>query len=145
MRNKKLIKQKEFIDAETGEIFEAVIVGEPYWKSDKGFVKVFAIGLLELLRDDEIFAKAGRLLLWIIAKKLDWNSYEFFMQRNEVMKALKISQRTYYTWVRTLMKRGIIERIGANYYRLKPRLAVKGQSCLAKINVDGEKYVGVDI
>jgi len=140
----KLIKRKNFIDEETGEIFEAVIIGKPYWKVDKGFIKIFAVGLQELLQDVELFGKAGKLLLWIIATKLNWNSYEFYMTREEVLKALKISERTYYTWLKVLMKRGIIERIGHNFYRLKPYLAVKGHTKKAEITIEAEKLEGVD-
>ena len=141
---KKFIKQKTFIDEETGEIFEAIIVGKPYWEIDRGFIKVFAVGLSELVQDPELFGKAGRLLLWIIANKLSWNSYEFNMTREEVLKALKISERTYYTWLKVLVKRGIIERIGHNFYRLKPYLAIKGHTRRAEITIGSEKYEGVD-
>jgi len=142
--NVKLYKKKQFIDAETGEVFEAVIFGEPYWKADKGFVKIFAVGLKELVKNDEIIGKAARLLFWILAEKLSWNSYEFFMRPEEVIEALKISRRTYYFWLKTLIDAKILERVGANIYRLTPRLAIKGHTRKAEITIESEKYEGID-
>jgi len=144
MANEKLVKWKRFVDEETGQVFEAIVLGQPYWHTDKGFIKVFAVGLKELVENEELIAKAGRLLLWILAEKLDWNSYEFYMTANEVVKALNISPRTYYSWLSTLLKAGILERVGANIYRLKPRLAIRGHTKKAEITIEGEKFEGVD-
>ena len=144
MPNEKLIKKKQFVDKETGEIFEAVIFGEPYWRSDKGFIKIFALGLKELVENGEIIGKAGRLLLWILAEKLNWNSYEFYITEQEAIKALKISRATYYNWLNTLLKAGILEKIATNVYRLKPRLAIKGNTKQAQITIEAEQYQGVD-
>jgi hypothetical protein len=142
--SEKLVKQKRFIDEETGEIFEAVIVGKPYWKKDKGFIKVYTFGLEDLAKNEELIGKAGRLLLWIIAKKLNWNSYEFYLTEKEALKELGISRATYYRWLDALIKAGLIEKIAINVFRLKPYLAIKGHNCLAEINANGEKYTGVD-
>ena len=142
--NVKLYKRKQFIDAETGEVFEAVIFGEPYWKADKGFVKIFALGLKELVKNDEIIGKAARLLFWILAEKLSWNSYEFYMTEKEVINALGISRATYYRWLEALIKANILEKIATNIYRLTPRLAIKGHTKKAEITIEGEKYEGID-
>jgi len=144
MANEKLVKRKQFIDKETGEVFEAVIFGEPYWRTDKGFIKVFALGLKELVNNGELIGKAGRLLLWILAEKIGWNSYEFHMTEQEVVKALKISRATYYLWLKTLLKAGILEKIATNIYRLTPRLAIKGHTKKAEITIEDAKYQGVD-
>jgi len=144
MANEKLVKKKRFIDEETGEVIEAVIFGEPYWRTDRGFIKIFALGLKELVNNEEIMGKAGRLLLWILAEKIGWNTYEFYMSAKEVTKALNISQRTYYAWLNALLKAGILERVGANIYRLKPRFAIKGHTKKAEITIEDAKYQGVD-
>jgi len=144
MANEKYIKRTKLVNQETGEVIEAVIFGEPYWRTDRDFIKIFALGLKELAQNDEIIAKAGRLLLWILAEKLSWNSYEFYMTEQEVVKALKISQPTYYRWLKTLIKAGILEKIATNVYRLKPRLAIKGHTKKAEITIEAEKYQGVD-
>ena len=144
MANEKYIAKKQLLDPETGEIIETVVFGEPYWRADKGFIKIFAIGLKELVRNEELMAKAGRLLLWILAEKLNWNSYEFYMTPDEVSKALNISKRTYYMWLSTLIKAGILEKVATNIYRLKPRFAIKGHTKKAEITIKAEKYQGVD-
>ena len=144
MPNEKYVSRTYLVNPKTGEIIEAVIFGEPYWRSDKDFVKIFALGLKELVKNDEIIGKAARLLFWILAEKLSWNSYEFFMRPEEAVKALKISRRTYYFWLKTLIDAKILERVGANIYRLTPRLAIKGHTKKAEITIEGEKYEGID-
>ena len=144
MANEKYFAKKRLVDEETGEVIEAIIFGEPYWRADSGFIKIFALGLKELTKNDELMAKAGRLLLWILAEKLNWNSYEFYMTEREVIKALNISRATYYRWLEALIKAGILEKIATNVYRLKPRFAIKGHTKKAEITIDAEKYQGVD-
>jgi len=144
MANEKYIAKKQLLDPETGEIIETVVFGEPYWRADKGFIKIFTIGLKELVDNDEIIGKAGRLLLWILAEKVNWNSYEFHMTEREVVKALNISPPTYYRWLNVLIKAGILEKIATNVYRLKPRFAIKGHTKKAEITIDAEEYQGVD-
>lgn len=144
MANEKYFAKKRLVDEKTGEIIEAVIFGEPYWRTDRGFIKIFALGLKELVKNDELIAKAGRLLLWILAEKLNWNSYEFYMTEQEVIKALNISRATYYRWLETLIKAGILEKIATNIYRLKPRFAIRGNTKQAKITIEAEQYQGVD-
>ena len=144
MPNEKYVKKTKLVKPDTGEIIEAVIFGEPYWRSDKGFIKIFALGLKELVENGEIIGKAGRLLLWILAEKLNWNSYEFYMTEQEVIKALKISRVTYYRWLNALLKANILEKIATNVYRLKPRLAIKGNTKQAQITIEAEQYQGVD-
>jgi len=144
MPNEKYVSKTYLVNPKTGEVIEAVIFGEPYWRSDRGFVKVFAIGLGELAKNDEIVGKAARLLLWILAEKLSWNSYEFYMTEKEAVSALGISRATYYRWLETLIRASILERVATNIYRLTPRLAIKGHTKKAEITVEGKKYVGVD-
>ena len=144
MPSKKYVSKTQLVNPKTGEIIEAVIFGEPYWKSDKGFIKVFSVGLKELVKSDEIVGKAGRLLFWILAEKLDWNSYEFHMTEKEAMKELHISRATYYRWLETLIKKGILEKVATNIFRLKPYLAVRGNTEKAKITAEAKELEGVD-
>jgi len=144
MPNEKYVSRTYLVNPKTGEIIEAVIFGEPYWRSDKDFVKIFALGLKELVKNDEIIGKAARLLFWILAEKLSWNSYEFYMTEKEVINALGISRATYYRWLEALIKANILEKIATNIYRLTPRLAIKGHTKKAEITIEGEKYEGID-
>ena len=144
MANEKYIAKKQLLDPETGEIIETIVFGEPYWRADKGFIKIFTLGLKELVDNDEIIGKAGRLLLWILAEKVNWNSYEFYLTEQEAIKTLKISKATYYRWLNALIKANILEKVATNVFRLKPRLAIRGHTKKAEITIDAEKYQGVD-
>jgi hypothetical protein len=136
MANEKYFRNVELINPKTGEVIECTIVGEPYWRVDRGFVKIFAVGLKALVENEQLLGKAGRLLLWIISEKLNWNSYEFYLTEKEATKALKISRRTYYAWIKALIEAGILSKVATNVYRLKPYFAVKGKAKEAEIKLE---------
>ena len=117
---------KEFIDPETGEVLKFRVYGTPATFKDKNFTKIFDAFTLELLEDEEIMGKSIRLLFWII-KHLKMNSIEFPLSYNLVKDDLKIHRDTFYRWRKTLERKGIIERIDTNYYRLNPFCVVKGE------------------
>jgi len=112
----------------TGEILEeyekVLIVGKkPY--SDRDFVKVFTVFLRDIL-DDEMGKGPIRLLLYIL-DRLEYNSLTFHLVPGEVLSDLRIHKTTFYKWLRILLRRGYIERVATNIYRLKPYTAIKGQ------------------
>ena len=50
------------------------------------------------------------------------------------MERLGICRKTYYNWLNTLIKKGIIQRIDRYRYVLKPYIAVKGEMRKANEN-----------
>ena len=116
------------LNERTGEIVEVIayIYGRPK-AMDRDFIKVFHVFAEEVLSDSDIMKGAFRLLLYIMAEKLEPNRLVFYMTREEVMKDLGISKATYYLWLKALLKKGHIKRIGPNYYALRPYTAIVGR------------------
>jgi len=116
----------------TGEIVEeyekVLIVGKkPY--IDKDFVKIFTVFLKDIL-DDEMGKGPIRLLLYIL-DRLEYNSLTFHLIPDEVVSDLRIHKTTFYKWLRVLLRRGYIEKVVKNVYRLRPYTAIRGQ--MAKV------------
>ncbi len=112
----------------TGEILEeyenVLIVGrKPY--SDRNFVKVFTAFLTDII-DEEMSKGPVRLILYIISR-LDYNTLEFYLVPDEVVADLGIHRTTLYKWLRVLIRRGYIQRVATNVYKLLPYTAIKGQ------------------
>jgi hypothetical protein len=116
------------LNKETGEIVEVIayIYGQPKAR-DSGFIKVFHVFAEEILADSEIMKGAFRLLLYIMAEKLEANRLVFYMTKEEVMKKLGISKATYYLWLKALLSKGHLKRLGPNYYALRPYTAIIGR------------------
>ena len=118
-----------FYDEKTGEILaeedKVVIFGKkPYF--DKGFVKLFVAFLRDMLEDEEVLKGPVRLFLYA-AELMDYNSLEVYLVPERAIKALGISERTYYRWLSVLLRKGYMEKIAVNIYRLRPYSVVKGQ------------------
>jgi len=112
----------------TGEIVEeyerVLIVGKkPY--TDKDFVKVFTVFLRDIL-DEEMGKGAWRLLLYII-DNLDYNTLEFHLIPDKVSSDLGIHKTTFFRWLKVLLRRGYIQKVATNIYRLRPYTAIRGQ------------------
>jgi hypothetical protein len=112
----------------TGEIVEeyerVLIVGKkPY--TDKDFVKVFTVFLRDIL-DEEMGKGPWRLLLYII-DNLDYNTLEFYLIPDKVSSDLKVHKTTFFRWLKVLLRRGYIQKVATNIYRLRPYTAIRGQ------------------
>lgn len=119
----------ELLDKRTGEIIEAnvLLIGKKPTKVDRGFVKVFIAFLEDLIEDKEISGKAVRLLLYML-KNLNHNTLEVYINPKEAMEDLQISNFTFYTWLKQLQEKGIIEKKATNLFKLKPYTAIKGDT-----------------
>lgn len=124
---RKVLSKKIMFDPESGQPVEMILIGkldqEPL---DKGFVKVFNVFLDSILKDKELAGKSVRLLLYML-QRLEYNSLQITITQQEASGALDIGRKTYYRWLQTLQKKGIIEKVGNNIYRLKPFAVVKGE------------------
>jgi CRP-like cAMP-binding protein len=129
------------INRETGELIEldAVVYLYGEGKKDKGFIKVFHAFTEQVLMDRDVMKGAFRLFIFILSKKLKKEELDFHMKAEEVIRELGITQRTYYRWLRTLIKKGYIVRLGQNYYCLKPFTAVIGR--MVNVELPFEKEV----
>ena len=118
-----------FYNEHTGEIYEEVertlFIGKQPYIRDKNFIKVFVGFLVDVLEDRELGSGAWRLLLYAI-EHMDFNSLRVYIVPNETAEKLGISKRTFYNWVRILIKNGYLEKIATNIYRIKPYTAIKG-------------------
>jgi len=116
-------------DEETGQILDevdrAVFVGHKAFL-DRDFVKLFVAFLRDVLENRRLGKGAWRLLIYAI-KNLDYNSLQVTIVPQQAMKALNISEVTFYRWLKVLLEDGYLEKLNANIYRLKPYTAIKGQ------------------
>lgn len=116
------------IDKETGEILEpdVLLIGRKPYKVDKGFVKVFVSFLRDVVENPKIAGKAIRLLFYLIEECLDYNTLTVRIIPKYAVNALKISDRTYRNWIKTLIDSGILVKIDTYTYKLTPYTVVKG-------------------
>jgi hypothetical protein len=118
-----------FYNEHTGEIYEEIdrtlFIGKQPYIRDKNFIKVFVGFLVDVLEDRELGSGAWRLLLYAI-QNMDFNSLRVYMVPEETAEKLGVTKRTFYNWVRTLIKNGYLEKLATNIYRIKPYTAIKG-------------------
>ncbi len=118
-----------FYNEKTGEIYEEIdrvlIIGNQPYVKDKNFVKVFVSFLRDVLEDEELGKGAWRLLVYVI-NNMDYNSLRVAMIPDEVANELGVTTRTFYNWLRILLKNGYLEKLAANIYRIRPYTAIRG-------------------
>jgi hypothetical protein len=118
-----------FYNEKTGEIYEEIdkvlIIGTKPYITDKNFVKVFVGFLRDVLEDEELGSGAWKLLLYTI-QNMEYNSLRVSMIPDEVANELGVTKRTFYNWLKILIKNGYLEKLATNIYRLKPYTAVRG-------------------
>jgi predicted DNA-binding protein (UPF0251 family) len=116
------------LNEKTGEIVDVIayVYGRPKPR-DRDFAKIFHVFAEEVLSDPEIMKGSFRLFLYIMTEKLEANKLVFYMTKEEVMKKLGISKATYYLWLKTLLRKGHIKRLGPNYYALRPYTVIIGR------------------
>ena len=112
-----------FYNEHTGEIYEEVertlFIGKQPYIRDRNFIKVFVAFLIDVLQDRELGSGAWKLLLFAI-QNMEFNSLRVYMVPEETAEKLVVTKRTFYNWVRTLVKNGYLEKIATNIYRIKP-------------------------
>lgn len=118
-----------FYNERTGEIYEEIertlFIGKKPYIRDKNFIKVFVGFLVDVLEDRELGAGAWRLLLYAI-QNMEFNSLKVYLIPEETMRELKISRKTFYRWLKTLLSNGYLEKIATHTYRIKPYTAIRG-------------------
>ena len=118
-----------FYNEHTGEIYEEIdrtlFIGKKPYTRDKNYIKVFVAFLMDVLEDRELGSGAWRLLLYAI-QNMDYNSLRVSMAPQEAAEKLRITKRTFYNWLRILIKNGYMEKIATNIYRIRPYTAIKG-------------------
>jgi len=58
---------------------------------------------------------------------MDYNSLQVTIVPEQAMKELGIGRGTFYRWLGVILRKGYMEKIATNVYRLKPYTAIKGQ------------------
>ena len=118
-----------FYNKETGEIYEetdrVLIIGKNPYTRDRNFIKIFVAFLIDVIQDRELGNGAWRLLLYAI-QNMDFNSLRVYMVPEETAEKLGVTKRTFYNWLRVLVKNGYLEKIATNIYRIRPYTAIKG-------------------
>ena len=116
-------------DRDTGQVIEtidrAIFFGhKPFL--DKGFVKIFVAFLRDMLEDDKYLKGPVRLFLYAV-NLMNYEDLQVTIIPQKAMKDLGISKDTFYRWLNANLKKGYMEKIATNVYRLKPYTAIKGQ------------------
>jgi len=116
-------------DKDTGQVIEtidrAIFFGHKAFL-DKGYVKIFVAFLRDILEDREALKGPIRLFLYAI-DLMEYNSLQVTIVPQQAIKDLGISEMTFYRWLKVLLKKGYMEKIATNVYRLRPYTAIKGQ------------------
>jgi hypothetical protein len=118
-----------FYDEKTGKILaeedRVFIFGKkPY--VDRGFVKFFVAFLRDMIEDEEVLKGPLRLFLYAV-ELMDYNNLEVYLVPERAIKALDISERTFYRWLKVLLKKDYMRKVATNVYKLRPFSVVKGQ------------------
>jgi len=133
--SKKFIKEEEIVRKnKNGDVVERKV---RTWSltpaTDKDFVKFFDAFVMDLLQNEEIAGKAIRLLFYI-ASILDYDEEIFYLSPREVAKELNVSERTIYTWLKTLIKNELILKTNRrNWYMVNRKCIYKGSVIRADI------------
>jgi hypothetical protein len=118
-----------FYDEKTGQAIEtidkAIFFGHKAFL-DKGYVKIFVAFLRDMLEDDKYLKGPVRLFLYAI-DLMDYEDLQVTIVPEKAMKDLDIGRGTFYRWLNANLKKGYMERLATNVYRLKPYTAIKGQ------------------
>jgi hypothetical protein len=118
-----------FYDEKTGQVIEtidrAIFFGHKAFL-DKDFVKIFVAFLRDMLEDDKYLKGPVRLFLYAVSL-MNYEDLQVTIVPEKAMKDLGISKMTFYRWLNANLKKGYMEKIAVNVYRLKPYTAVKGQ------------------
>ena len=116
-------------DMETGEILTDYVffIGNKMRKvEDKGFVKIFVAFLDDIIEDKEIGGKAIRLLLSVM-NDINWNSLEVYIYPKREARRLKVSEKTIYRWINTLIEKKILFPTDRKYiYKIKVYSVIRG-------------------
>jgi len=118
-----------FYDEKTGQVIDsvdrAIFFGHKAFL-DKGYVKIFVAFLRDMLEDDEFLRGPAKLFLYAV-DLMDYNSLQVTIVPEQAMKELGIGRGTFYRWLGVILRKGYMEKIATNVYRLKPYTAIKGQ------------------
>jgi hypothetical protein len=118
-----------FYDEKTGEILaeedRVFIFGKkPY--VDRGFIKFFVAFLRDMIEDEEVLKGPVRLFLYAV-DKTNFDDLRVTIVPKEAIRDLDITKATFYNWLKVLLKKGYMEKLAVNVYRLRPFSVVKGQ------------------
>ena len=80
-------------------------VTEEIKRDTNTFIKFYDAVLLEVAADQELTGKAIRLLLYIMSK-LEFGKDTVYIHYDEASEELNITPRTFYNWLRVLVKKG---------------------------------------
>jgi hypothetical protein len=118
-----------FYDEKSGQVIEkidrAVFFGHKAFL-DKGYVKIFVAFLRDMLEDDKYLKGPVRLFLYAV-DLMGYEDLQVTIVPEKAMKDLGIGRGTFYRWLNANLKKGYMEKIATNVYRLKPYTAIKGQ------------------
>jgi len=71
----------------------------------------------DILKDKKFFKGPVRLLLYAISLAYP-DTFEVVIPPDKAIKDLGIAQKTFYRWLKVLLSKGHLTRIGNNIYRL---------------------------
>ena len=124
IKKQKIIGKENFINQETGEIIECVVI-EKNVENDFNFHKVWLedlIGILEIIGTKKLV-----IVKWILNNFNDKDNIVFFTQR-KLVKELGISIKTINETIKLLLENNFMKKIQNGVYMINPDILVKGKT-----------------
>ncbi|MCS7106329.1 MAG: hypothetical protein NZ942_03365 [Candidatus Aenigmarchaeota archaeon] len=124
---RKVEKQKQVVDLETGEVLDVVTL-IPEIKEDRDFTKVFGLLSEKVLRDIQKLNGAVWVLFYIM-RVLQINSNEVYLNPRVLEKELNKSSRMIRIYLVKLMQLGYITPVPEkkHFYTIDPQMLFKGK------------------
>lgn len=119
-----IIGKKNFIDEDTGEVIETIIV-EKNVKQDYNFFKVWLLDLLNIL---EVVGTKKMKVVNYIFENLNTQENLFIGTHEEISKKLGVSRPVVSQTFKLLVDAGLMVKKQNGVYMLNPDIVVKGKT-----------------
>ena len=124
IKRQKIIGKQNYINQETGEIVETVVV-EKEIEQDFNFHKIWLADLLNVI--EIIGNKKLKVVKEILNRMNSKDNIVFFTQRN-LAKELGISLQVVNSTIKILLESDFMKKIQNGVYQINPDLIIKGRT-----------------
>jgi len=124
LKKQKIIGTQKFINAETGEIRECVVI-EKNIEQDFNFFKVWLMDLVGIL---EIVGNKKIKVINYIFNNLNTQSNVFIGTQDEISKKIGVSRVVVNQTFKILIESGLLVKRNNSVYMINPNVLVKGNT-----------------
>lgn len=119
-----IVNKKEFIDKDTGEVFDSWVV-DKFSSSKKQFVKIFLIDFLSVLG---IFESKQVEVFIHIVENTNLSTNLFIGSFRDIANNSNVSLSTVTTIMKKLQENQFITKVKNNVYAVNPKILMKGRA-----------------